>query len=278
MSDEILRRFARDQWVRMHGTPRVTVLAGAEHARQMWRQWLAVGELQGELFEGRVDDAVRDATARAIAEPQVPIAILAAPGELAAWRSGRRDRLAAMVDEGLVEIAEVVATTRAEARRAATAATAAAAEAAVMAKAAAAEPSAAATAEPASAARRAASTIDAAMFDARSAAEAQMFEALEATPATAGRFELNGYLSVHFGGGAAEVDLLARRDGIAIEIDGYRHFTDLDAYRRDRKKDLLLQLQGLIVIRLHAQDVMRDPRPGVNAVCQALAYRMERRP
>jgi very-short-patch-repair endonuclease len=238
MSDEILRRFARDQWVRMHGTPRVTVLAGAEHARQMWRQWLAVGELQGELFEGRVDDAVRDATARAIAEPRVPIALLAAPGELAAWRSGRRDRLAAMVEEGLVEIVEAAATVRAEAKQAAAPA----------------------------------------MFDARSAAEAQMFEALEATPATAGRFELNGYLSVHFGGGAAEVDLLARRDGIAIEIDGYHHFTDLDAYRRDRKKDLLLQLQGLIVIRLHAQDVMRDPRPGVTAVCQVLAYRMERRP
>ena len=104
-----------------------------------------------------------------------------------------------------------------------------------------------------------------------------MFEALEATAATAGRFELNGYLSVCFGAGAAEVDLLSRRDGIAIEIDGYHHFQDLDAYRRDRKKDLLLQLQGLIVIRLHAQDVMRDPRPGLLAVSQALACRMERR-
>ncbi|HWU87054.1 MAG TPA: DUF559 domain-containing protein [Kofleriaceae bacterium] len=231
MSDEILRRFARDQWVRMHGTPRVTVLAGAEHARRVWRQWLAAGELQGELFEGSLDDAVRDATARAIAEPQVPIAVLAAPGDLAAWRRGRRDRLVAMVDEGLVEVAE----------------------------------------RPVEVADRAAP------IDARSAAEAQMFEALEATPATAGRFELNGYLSVHFGAGAAEVDLLARRDGIAVEIDGYHHFADLEAYRRDRKKDLLLQLQGLIVIRLHAQDVMQDPRPGVTAVCQALAFRMEHR-
>jgi hypothetical protein len=132
-------------------------------------------------------------------------------------------------------------------------------------------------AEPAAAASTPAAPPPATL-DARSAAEAQMFEALEATPATTGRFELNGYLSVHFGGGAAEVDLLARRDGIAIEIDGYHHFTDLDAYRRDRRKDLLLQLQGLIVIRLHAQDVMRDPRPGVTAVCQVLAYRLERRP
>jgi hypothetical protein len=234
-SDEILRRFARDQWVRVHGTPRVTVLVGRDYARQMWQQWLAVGALEGALYDGGLDDAARSATARAIAEPLVPIALLAAPEELAAWKRGRTDRLAAMIDEGIVEIAEP-------------------------------PPPLPPPPPPAAA------------FDARSAAELAMFEALEATPATAGRFELNGYLSVHFGGGAAEVDLLSRRDRIAIEIDGYHHFTDLDAYRRDRRKDLLLQLEGLIVIRLHAQDVMRDPRAGVTAVCQVLAHRMERRP
>jgi len=237
MADEILRRFARDQWVRVHGTPRVTVLVGAGHARQMWRQWLEVGGLEGALYEGSLDETARQAAARAAAEPPGPIAILAEPAALAAWRRGRSDRLAAMIDEGIVEIPERPSRPP--------------------------HPTAAA---------------DAALFDARSAAEAAMFEALEATVATAGRFELNGYLSVHFGAGAAEVDLLSRRDGIAIEIDGYHHFQDLDAYRRDRKKDLLLQLHGLIVIRLHAQDVMRDPRPGLLAVSQALAYRMERRP
>ncbi len=243
MADEILRRFARDQWVRVHGTPRVTVLVGAGHARRMWQQWLEVGGLEGALYEGGLDETARQAAIRAVAEPLVPVAILAEPAALAAWRRGRSDRLAAMIDEGIVEIAERLARPERP-------------------------PHLASSAAPA----------DAALFDARSAAEAAMFEALEATAATAGRFELNGYLSVHFGAGAAEVDLLSRRDGIAIEIDGYHHFQDLDAYRRDRKKDLLLQLQGLIVIRLHAQDVMRDPRPGLLAVSQALAYRMERRP
>jgi hypothetical protein len=242
MPDEILRRFARDQWVRVHGTPRVTVLVGGGRARRMWQQWLEAGDLRGELYEGRLDETARDAATRAAAEPLRPIAILTPPEELAAWRRGRDDRLAAMIAEGIVEIAE---------RR---------------------------PPPPPPPARGPAAPSDAALFDARSAAEVAMFEALEATPATAGRFELNGYLSVHFGGGAAEVDLLSRRDRIAIEIDGYHHFTDLDAYRRDRRKDLLLQLQGLIVIRLHAQDVMRDPRASVTAVCQALAYRMERRP
>ena len=114
-------------------------------------------------------------------------------------------------------------------------------------------------------------------MDARSAAEATLFEALEATAATAGRFALNESLSVRFGGVAAEVDLLSRGDGIAIEIDGVHHFADLEAYRRDRKKDLLLQSQGLFVVRVLAEDVMRDVRGAVNAVSQALAYRRKER-
>jgi very-short-patch-repair endonuclease len=92
-----------------------------------------------------------------------------------------------------------------------------------------------------------------------------------------GRFALNESLSVRFGGAAAEVDLLSRGDGIAIEIDGVHHFADLEAYRRDRKKDLLLQGQGLFVVRVLAEDVMRDVRAAVNAVCQALAYRRKER-
>jgi very-short-patch-repair endonuclease len=114
-------------------------------------------------------------------------------------------------------------------------------------------------------------------LDARSAAEATLFEALEATRATAGRFRLNESLSVRFGAAAAEIDLLSRGDRVAIEIDGVHHFADPDCYRRDRRKDLMLQLHGFIVVRLLAEDVMRDVRSAVNAVCQALAYRLEGR-
>jgi very-short-patch-repair endonuclease len=116
-----------------------------------------------------------------------------------------------------------------------------------------------------------------ARLDARSAAEATLFEALEATPATAGRFLLNESLSVRFGPQAAEIDLLSRGDRIAIEIDGVHHFADPDCYRRDRRKDLLLQTHGFVVVRLLAEDVMRDVRSSVTAVCQALAYRLEER-
>ena len=229
MLEAVLRRFARDQWVRVHGTPRITVLVGSDALRALWDGWMLAGALEGLLLDGPLDHAVPDAAARAVARPEAPIAIHCSAVALARWRAGRGDQLAALVDEGVIEIAESV------------------------------EPRAVAV-DPA--------------ISARSAAEIALFEALEATPATAGRFEINGYLSVRFGANAAEVDLLARRDRIAIEIDGFYHFSDLEAYRRDRQKDLLLQSQGLFVIRVLAQDVMRDARPAVNAVCQALAVRM----
>jgi len=37
MVDDILRKLARDQWVRFHGTPRITVLVGGVRARALWR-------------------------------------------------------------------------------------------------------------------------------------------------------------------------------------------------------------------------------------------------
>jgi very-short-patch-repair endonuclease len=222
--DALLRRLARDQWVRVHGTPRITVLAGDESARTLWARWTALAGLHGTLLDGDFATAMREAAACASADPTAVVAVLTSRDAVLAWRATRDDRLAAMVDEGLLIVPDASAPTD--------------------------------------------------TFDARSAAEAALFEALEATPATAGRFELNGRLSVRFGPTAAEVDLLSRRDRIAIEIDGYHHFTDPDCYRRDRRKDLLLQTQGLLVIRLLAEDVVRDPRDGVNVVCQGLAFRL----
>ena len=217
----VLRRLARDQWIRLHGTPRVTVLVGGSEAMELWRQWLRVAGREGTLLRGNLDDIIRDAVGRALEAPLDPIAITTPKAELEHWRLGRQDRLASLVDEGWPEV-----------------------------------------------------PVDARYsFDARSAAEATLFEALETTPSTAGRFRLNEYLSVRFGNTAAQVDLLSREDRIAIEIDGYHHFTDPECFRRDRRKDLLLQTQGLLVIRVLAEDVMRDPRDAVTMVCQALAHR-----
>lgn len=256
MQEPVLRRLARDHWVRLHGTPRVTVLVGDRQGRELWHEWLARAGLTGTLLEGDFEDRIREAVALALDQPMHPIAVLVSAEAVARWRAGRRDRLAALVDEGWIVIDDLpppapplpplptppppAGTARATSR----------------------PPGASSAALP---------------LDARSAAEAALFAALEATPATAGRFELNASLSVRFGASAAEVDLLSRGDRIAIEIDGVHHFADLECYRRDRRKDLLLQGQGFLVVRLLADDVMRDVGFAVNAVCQALAYRLEDR-
>lgn len=92
--------------------------------------------------------------------------------------------------------------------------------------------------------------------EARSAAERFLFERLESLPATAGRFALNAPLDFQFGRKPAEVDLLAREEGLVVELDGYYHFTGEDAYRRDRRKDWELQRRGLLVLRFLAADVV----------------------
>lgn len=92
---------------------------------------------------------------------------------------------------------------------------------------------------------------------ARSAVERFLFQILERHPLTRGRFRLNEYVDTRSGRlPRTEVDFLARAERIAIEVDGYFHFRDLDAYRHDRLKDLVLQQEGYTVARFLAEDVM----------------------
>ena len=102
---------------------------------------------------------------------------------------------------------------------------------------------------------------------ARSAVERFLFRHLEAFPTTKGLFELNGKLDIPFGANPfMEVDLLSRIKKLAVEIDGYRHFQDKEAYRRDRRKDELLQSAGYFVLRFLAEDVMSDLGTVVNCI------------
>jgi very-short-patch-repair endonuclease len=91
---------------------------------------------------------------------------------------------------------------------------------------------------------------------ARSAAERLVHQALQANSYTRDHFELNGTMDVFFGTKRLEVDLLDRECAIALEIDGYFHFRNADAYRRDRSKDLLMQQNGYLVIRTLAEDAV----------------------
>ena len=91
---------------------------------------------------------------------------------------------------------------------------------------------------------------------ARSATEAFLYRRLETLPQTAGLFQLNVKLPIPFDGwGQMEVDLLYEKGRVAIELDGAQHLDSIEAYRRDRRKDLLLQENGHIVLRFLAEDV-----------------------
>jgi hypothetical protein len=114
---------------------------------------------------------------------------------------------------------------------------------------------------------------------ARSAAERLLFERLESIPETAGLFELNGTLDFRFGPTRLiEVDLVARSLRLAVEVDGYHHFQDPEAYRRDRRKDLELQKHGYLVVRVLADDVVVRFDDVKNTVLAAVAYRRETPP
>jgi very-short-patch-repair endonuclease len=86
---------------------------------------------------------------------------------------------------------------------------------------------------------------------ARSASEAFLFRRLEFLPETEGRFALNQELPIPFDGwGNMEVDLFDADARVVIELDGGQHFSNRDAYRRDRRKDALLQGTRLLCVAI----------------------------
>ena len=94
---------------------------------------------------------------------------------------------------------------------------------------------------------------------ARSASEAFIFRRFETLPALAGQFRLNAKLPIPFDShGQMEVDLLCEKTKLVIEIDGRQHLGDAVAYRRDRRKDLLLQTHGYLVLRFLAEDLGKE--------------------
>jgi very-short-patch-repair endonuclease len=108
---------------------------------------------------------------------------------------------------------------------------------------------------------------------ARSPSEAFLYRRLETLAATAGRFRLNAELPIPFDGwGRMEVDLLCAESKIAVELDGSQHLGDPDAYRRDRRKDALLQENGYLVLRFLAEDVGKYLDQVLDAILRALSH------
>ena len=72
-----------------------------------------------------------------------------------------------------------------------------------------------------------------------------------------------------------EVDFLDADARIVIELDGPQHLADEDAYRRDRRKDALLQENGYLVLRFLAEDLGTRLDAVLDQVDRALANRMK---
>jgi very-short-patch-repair endonuclease len=114
---------------------------------------------------------------------------------------------------------------------------------------------------------------------ARSASEAFLYRRLETLPETAGKFRLNVELPIPFDGwGRMEVDLLCADARLTIELDGAQHLSDPDAYRRDRRKDCLLQQNGYFVLRFLAEDIGIRIEEVLDTILQILARVRPRRP
>jgi very-short-patch-repair endonuclease len=58
---------------------------------------------------------------------------------------------------------------------------------------------------------------------------------------------------------------------LAIELDGGQHLADPVAYRRDRRKDQLLQENGYFVLRFLAEDVGKGLDTVLDTVLRVLA-------
>jgi very-short-patch-repair endonuclease len=81
-------------------------------------------------------------------------------------------------------------------------------------------------------------------------------------------------LSIPFGDrGDIETDLLCEAAKVVIEIDGLQHLGDVEAYRRDRRKDALLQAHGYLVLRFLADDLGKQLDTVLDTVLRTLASR-----
>ena len=111
---------------------------------------------------------------------------------------------------------------------------------------------------------------------ARSASEAFLYRRLETLPETAGRFRLNVELPIPFDAwGRMEVDFFGADSRVVVELDGAQHLADAEAYRRDRRRDAMLQKNGYFVLRFLAEDAGKRLDHILDTILATLAHRRE---
>jgi len=108
---------------------------------------------------------------------------------------------------------------------------------------------------------------------ARSASEAFLWQRLESLPGTKGKFRLNVDLPIPFNQrGTMEVDFLCEKLKMVIELDGPQHLQSEAAWRSDRRKDLLLQRHGYLVMRFLATDIAKDLDSVLDSILATLTH------
>lgn len=100
-----------------------------------------------------------------------------------------------------------------------------------------------------------------------------LYRRLQTLPETRGRFHLNAELAIPFDGNSTmEVDFLCSDLGLALELDGAQHLASIDSYRRDRRKDLLLQQNGYLVLRFLAEDLGKRLDQVLDSILGAIVH------
>lgn len=111
------------------------------------------------------------------------------------------------------------------------------------------------------------------LTQARSASEAFLYQRLETLPETRGRFRLNVELPIPFNQrGTMEVDFLCEPAKLVIELDGSQHLQNESTWRSDRYKDLLLQRQGYLIMRLLTTDLSKAFSTHLDLILSTLAH------
>jgi hypothetical protein len=237
---------------------------------------LGVGALPAVLVTAAGPEPFRAAVAALLplaeAVPPLPVAVAAPTDAVDAFLVAAGDtRAAAAVREGLVRVEGL---TEAEVRARLAATRQAVPDPVVRRLTAVGASEAVADALAAAAALPAPPADPAAEDTSRSAAERLLREALADDPETAGLFTPNERLEFRHGRAAAEADLVCRDLKLVIELDGaYFHLTNLDAYRRDRRKDWEYQRHGYLVLRFLSEDVLPRLEEVLDTVRAAVALR-----